>query len=145
VRLKLRIEPVPISTWGKSLAGRLPKKEWDDLRFSVYRNAGYECEICGDGSKTLHAHEVWKFDDRKAIQVLVKVECLCETCHNVKHFGRSKEVYPESYIKTLVKHWCKVNGRKPRDLLIHEREVFEINKKRANRYYIVKVGRRILV
>ena len=145
MKLKLEIEPVPVSTWGKSLANRLPKKEWDDIRQRVYREADYRCEICGNRNSTLHCHEVWKFDDRKRIQYLVRFQCLCELCHNIKHFGRSKEVYPREYIEELIEHWCRVNNKTRRDFLKHEAEVHEISKKRMDRYYIVKVGKYILV
>jgi hypothetical protein len=143
-RLKLEIEPIPMSSWGRSLANRLPKRQWDDLRQEVYRRAGYRCEVCGNRSSTLHAHEVWQFDDKRAIQRLIGFECLCEMCHNVKHFGRSKEVYPPVYVEQLIKHWCEVNQKKKADFRRHEAMIFLRNKKRADKYYVVKIGRQIL-
>ncbi len=144
MRLKLAIEPRPASTWGITLANLLPKKEWDEIRRQVYWEADYECVICGSNSSKLHAHEVWTFDDKKHIQRLVNIECLCRLCHDVKHFGRSSQVYPKDYQRKLIEHWCKVNKKTRADFQRHLAEVREINKKRANHYYIVKVGRRIL-
>jgi hypothetical protein len=144
LRLKLRIEPVPNFTWGISLANKLPREEWDDLRTKVYRNANYKCEICGETDRTLHCHEVWEFDDRKGIQRLVKLECACELCHDVHHYGRSKEVKSTSYLEKLVTHWCKVNKKTKNDFMLYEKEVREINRKRVNIPFIVKVGRRTL-
>lgn len=145
MRLKLRIEPIPISTWGISLANRLPKPEWDEIRQQKYRDANYRCEVCGAVNRTLHCHEVWIFDERRFIQKLARFECCCELCHDVHHFGRSKETRALSYVDRLIGHWCKVNKRTRADFLNYEREIFDLNRKRADRQYIVKVGKRILV
>jgi len=145
VRLKLRMEPRPISTWGITLASRLDRKEWDGIRQKVYKDAGYKCEICGSGDSQLHCHEKWSFDDRKRIQRLVGFECLCRKCHDVKHFGRSQEVYGKEYVEKLKEHWCKVNKKGMVDFRRHEAEIHQISRKRVDRQYIVKVGRRILV
>lgn len=142
--MKLEIEPRPISTWGVTLANRLPKKEWDGVRAEVYREADYKCQICGDVNSKLHCHEVWKFDDRKLIQRLAGFLCLCQLCHDVKHFGRSSQVYPKEYVDKLVRHWCKVNRKTKRDFAQYMAKIFAINRKRADKFYIVKIGRRIL-
>lgn len=145
MRLRLRIEPIPASTWGLSLASRLPKEEWDKIRYEVYRDADYQCEICESVNKTLHCHERWTFDDKKFIQRLVGFECCCELCHDVHHFGRSRATRSHSYIDRLIGHWCKVNKKTRKDFVIYEKEISLLNRKRADRQYIVKVGRRILV
>ena len=142
--MKLEIEPIPISTWGISLANRLESGEWDQIRQKVYRDANYTCKICGGSNRTLHCHEKWVWDDKKLIQRLVGFECCCELCHDVHHFGRSKEVKSPNYVSELVKHWCWVNRKKRSDFIEYERRIFELNKKRANKFYIVKVGRRAL-
>lgn len=142
--MKLEIEPRPVSTWGVTLASRLPKKEWDDIRAKVYRDADYRCEICGNRDDRLHCHEVWRFDDKRKIQRLVGFQCLGELCHNVKHFGRSSQVYPKGYVDKLIEHWCRVNKKTKEDFKRYLAEIFAINRKRADRYYIVKIGRRIL-
>lgn len=144
MKLKLEIEPRPISTWGITLANRLEKKEWDEIRHEVYRDAGYACEICGNTNDKLHCHEQWVLDDRKLVQRLVGFECCCELCHDVHHMGRSREVYPKDYVEQLVKHWCKANKKTEKDFRLYEAKIFEMNKKRANKFYIVKVGRKIL-
>ena len=144
MRLKLAIEPVPVSTWGKSLANLLPKKEWDKIRHESYKEANYECEVCGEVNLTLHCHEKWIWNNRSRIQRLVGIEVCCELCHSVHHFGRSQEVRSKQYVERLVAHWCKINEKTKRDFKLHQLQIFEINKKRANIYYQVKVGRRIL-
>lgn len=136
---------MPISTWGISLANRLPKEEWDKIRHKVYKEANWTCQVCGDTYETLHAHEVWGFDNRKKIQKLIRIECVCKLCHDTKHLGRSTEVYTKAYINKLVGHWCEVNKKKKQDFYLYQAKIFEINKKRANIFYVVKVGDRILV
>jgi len=144
LRLRLKIEPIPQFTWGVSLANKLPREEWDELRQKVYRDANYECEICGETNKTLFCHEVWEFDDRRGIQRLVRLECCCELCSDVHHFGRTKVSKPASYVDKCIGHWCRVNKKTRNDFLVYEQEIRRINKRRVNIPYIVKVGRRTL-
>ena len=144
MRLKLAIEPKPISTWGITLASRLEWAEWNKIRQECFKKAGYACEYCGSG-QNLHCHEVWSYDDKKKIQRLVDFKCICELCHDVKHYGRSTQVKTKAYCKKLIKHWCEVNNKTEDDFKEHEAEVYRINRKRADIQYIVKVGRRILV
>lgn len=145
MKLKLTIEPRPVSTWGITLANRLDKKEWDEIRHKVYFEANYACQICGRTDSKLFCHEVWRFDDRRRIQQLAGFECLCEPCSDVKHFGRSSQVYGGAYQKKLTEHWCRVNGKTRADFERHLAEIRTINRKRADKQYIVKVGRRVLV
>ena len=145
MRLKLAIEPKPVSTWGITLANRLTSREWSEIRTRVYRNASYQCEVCTRGDSKLHTHECWVFDDRRRIQHLAGFQCLCRKCHDVKHFGRSSQVYSKKYQEELIEHWCKVNGKTKEDFQRHLTEIHAISKKRMMRQYIVKVGRRILV
>ena len=144
MRMKLRIEPIPQSSWGTSLAALLPERDWDRIRKRVYRNAHYRCQICGAGKRTLHAHEVWRFDDRYATQTLVDIESACRLCHDVKHFGRSQAVYDGDYIKKLIHHWCRVNGKTRKQFAAYERRIHEMSKRRVGIVYAVKVGRRLL-
>jgi hypothetical protein len=142
--LKLAIEPKPASTWGKTLANLWPPNEWADIRQQVYREADYECIICKTKNQQLHCHEVWRYDYKKGIAHLSGFECICKICHDVKHFGRSQVVYPKSYVNSLIVHWCKVNKRTRSDFAAYLDEVHEISSKRANIYWIVKVGRKTL-
>lgn len=143
-KLRLAIEPRPISTWGVTLANLLPREEWDKLRTQCYREADYSCEVCGADGVKLNAHEVWTFDDRQLIQRLVALECCCELCHAVHHFGRSTQVYSKSYQRQLIKHWCEVNNLTEKDFQSHLADIKLLNRKRADKFYIVKVGRKIL-
>ena len=55
----LKINLVPTSLWNKNLAHVLPN--WTEVRNKVC-SCGC-CAICDTQTTTLHAHEVWKYDD----------------------------------------------------------------------------------
>lgn len=46
-QLKLTVEPVPVTSAGKSLNNLLPKSRWDKIRKRVYAEYGHRCAICG--------------------------------------------------------------------------------------------------
>lgn len=142
--MKLEFGLIPQTSWGLSLANKLGKEEWDKIRKEVYKKANYRCQICGEDG-VLHSHEVWRFELKKKIQRLVGIECLCEMCHNVKHFGRSKKVYSKSYVDRLIKHWCKINGKSERDFNAYNAKVHLEYKKLAGVDWQVKVGRKVIV
>jgi len=144
IRLKLEVEPVPISTWGISLSNRLPKEAWDVLRKKVYKAGGYRCQICGSTLPPMHCHEVWKFNNKEKVQYLARLECICKICHDVKHFGRSQEVYKKDYITVLVNHWCEVNNLIEKAFYVYLKQIFHTNTIRSKIYYTVKVEGRIL-
>lgn len=144
MRLKLKIEPIPASTWGISLANKLPPNEWNEIRQKVYRDANYRCEICGATDRTLHAHEIWVFDEKRRIQRLAGLECCCELCHDVHHFGRTSETRAQSYQERCVGHWCKVNRKSRNEFMVYLQLIRILNRKRADIQFIVKVGRRTL-
>ena len=142
--LKLTIEPIPMTSWGLSLSNLMPREEWDKVRREVYQKAAYTCEICKRGDAVMNAHEVWAFDDRKKVQKLVEIQCLCRRCHQVKHFGRSKAVFKSGYVEGLISHWCRINKKTRADFNKYEAEIRTLNKKRHEKDYRVFVGRREL-
>ncbi len=85
----LTIELVPQTAWFSNLRSELSKEWWDKLRKEAYRQAGYQCEICGGrGEKwPVECHEKWAYDDQKKIQTLLGLVALCPSCHRVKHIG----------------------------------------------------------
>ena len=143
-KLKLALEPRPISTWGITLASRLPPGVWDTVRRKVFRAANFTCEICSEDAQQLHCHEEWDFNERKKVQQLVALRCVCKTCHDVIHFGRSKHVYNKTYVEALIQHWCKVNKKTRSDFERHLEETHRISKRRANKQYVVVAGDMIL-
>lgn len=87
--MRLTIELVPRTAWFKNLRSEMTINEWDELRTTTYKNAGYCCEICGSkGPKwPVECHELWSYNDDTHTQTLTGVIALCPACHEVKHIG----------------------------------------------------------
>jgi len=49
------------------------------------------------------------------------------------------------YVKELIEHWCKVNKKTKEDFAVYEGKIQLLNRRRVNKFYQVKVGRRVLV
>lgn len=80
--------------------------QWDVLRRKVYAKANYRCDGCGTGNIEVHCHEVWDYDDKKHIQKLIGLRCLCWKCHETTHLSAQGI---GGNLKTL-KHLARVNG-----------------------------------
>jgi hypothetical protein len=145
IHLRLAIQPLPNSTWGISLSQKLDKETWDYLRRECYKGANYRCEICFSDMGGLNAHELWKFDDKKLLQIFNGLECVCTSCHEVHHFGRSSLVFNLPQIEELIRHWCRVNRMTFKDFQKHKAEVDMISMRRANKKYTVMIGKRVLL
>lgn len=143
--MKLTIEPIPESTWGKSLANLLPPPIWNDLRQEVYEAFDSACAICGATDKELHCHERWAYDDKNCIQRLVGFQCLCVDCHNIKHWGRTvAEAHKNGDQETIVRlteHFCRVNNCNRSAFSLHKVEVGNIAQERNRHKYRVDFGK----
>jgi hypothetical protein len=108
---KLCIEVVPKTLWGKNLHRDLDRAEWDRVRRSIYKKYDYACSVCGRRDTTMHAHEVWSYDDKAHVQTLVGIICLCSLCDRVKHIGLTEVLAKEGKVnwKVVVDHYCAVN------------------------------------
>jgi hypothetical protein len=86
---RLTVELVPQTCWFSNVRDRVSREDWDRMRSRVYEHAGRRCEVCGGrGSKhPVECHEVWEYDERTAVQRLVRMIALCPACHEVKHMG----------------------------------------------------------
>ncbi len=148
MKLKLAIEPIPQSSWGISLANKLGREEWGRISKQVKEEAGWTCVICRETSLTLHAHEIWSFikirGKKEGIQKLLDIICICETCHDCAHFGRSSQVYDKSYIEILKSHFKKINKISDKEFMLYLDKIKKISYERANIFWIVKVGNRLL-
>jgi hypothetical protein len=143
--LKLTIELVPEQSWGINLAHILTGPVWDTLRKEVYAKAHWSCEICGNTGVQLHCHEVWEYNDKKHIQTLVKLQCLCVYCHDTKHWGRTVSMVHSwktsgNYLKELEDHFCKVNQCKPEVFLQHKVQCGKLWQIRSKKKYKVDFG-----
>lgn len=104
---KLKIELVPESLWGFSLAKALPKKLWDIIRKDAISRSDGVCCICGAKSKILHGHETWSYNEQTKVQKLENVIAVCPLCHSAIHLNRS---YVVGDFKRAEDQYMKVNG-----------------------------------
>ena len=119
--LKLTIEMVPQTCWGRNLRSRMPSADWDRVRKFAYVRAGNKCEVCG-GKGMLHCHERWEYDGGRKVQKCVGLVALCVHCHGIKHYGRSSVECSQEQLGRLHKHFMKVNkvGKEVLDKHIRE-------------------------
>jgi len=141
----LEIEPVPELNWHISLANLLPKPVWDKLRREVYTKFNYTCCICGRTDTRVNCHEKWLYDDMKKIQKLQGFQCLCDDCHNIKHWGRTvalahKGELSINYLSLLTNHFCKINGCSISQFMEHKVVVGNLHQKRSKKRYKVDFG-----
>lgn len=105
--MKLNFELVPDGCWYSNLRSILSKSDWEIIKSAVRKKAEGKCSICGVKSKVLHAHEVWSYDEKNAVQKLEKVIAVCPDCHSVIHIGFTQLKGDE---KLAEEHFMKVNG-----------------------------------
>jgi hypothetical protein len=86
---RLTIELVPKTSWYHNVRALTDELGWDRIRRQVWRQADYRCEVCGGRGPEhpVECHEVWRYDDRTCVQLLVRMIALCPACHQVKHLG----------------------------------------------------------
>jgi hypothetical protein len=86
---RLTIELVPKTSWYNNVRALTDELGWDRIRRQVYRQADYRCEVCGGRGPEhpVECYEVWRYDDRTRVQLLVRMIALCPACHQVKHIG----------------------------------------------------------
>ncbi len=147
MKLRLEIELVPRSCWGRSLAQEVPKPLWDSLRRIIYRRYLYTCQVCNAYGEEVHCHEVWRYrDGRKKVQELADLTCLCKACHHIKHWGRTSAEnlagkISTEYILLLTKHFCFVNECTIEYFLKHKVEAHEKNQWRSRFNYSLDLSR----
>ena len=143
---KLTIDMIPKCNWGENLHTYLDPQVWDAVRREVYQEFGYKCAACGKPNTAFHCHEVWQFNDKKCIQKLAGFLCLCEDCHNIKHWGRTVAVthrgnYPMHYLDELAEHFCRVNNCTKEDFALHKVEAGDRWQKRTRKRYVLDWGK----
>lgn len=123
--IPLTIELVPSSNWYNNVRSQM-KVNWDDIRRTSYRRAGYKCEICGGvGDKhPVECHEIWEFDMDSKVQKLTGLTSLCPMCHKAKHIGLA---FIKGEEKEVIKHIKKVNNWANADVNKYINEAFQIH------------------
>jgi hypothetical protein len=123
--VRLTIQLVPKTLFGRTLREALGKARWDKLRHKLIEANGARCEIC-ENTERLHGHEVWAYREanRAATAALLKVQIICIDCHDIRHFARTTRLFQAGVIKTerygaLRKHFRRVNECRQREFDEH--------------------------
>jgi 5-methylcytosine-specific restriction endonuclease McrA len=127
--MELKVQLIPKTAWGKNVRSNVKKSEWDKIRKTVYEKENMICRICGDKDTTLHAHEVWDFDEETHIQKLIDIVGICAACHNTIHYGRAQKM---GTAKEAKEHFMKVNDADDLDWTLEIQEV-QINHLRKSK------------
>jgi len=120
---RLTVELVPHTCWFSNVRDHVSREIWDRLRKATYRQAGNVCEICGGrGSRwPVECHEIWHYDDKKHIQMLVGLTALCPSCHAVKHIGLSGI---RGKGKEVEAHLAQINGWSKQETVAYLKKVW---------------------
>lgn len=122
--IPLTVELVPASNWEHNVRSEM-KENWISIRRSVYKEAGYKCEVCGGvgGKHPVECHEIWSYDDEHHIQKLEGLIALCPACHKAKHWGYALLNGLEKVVREQIK---TVNGWKDQDVDKYINEAFAL-------------------
>ena len=109
--LKLVVDLVPSSQWGKNLRKQVAQSVWDRIRKEAYTKAGNKCEICGIVGR-LNCHEKWEYDEKNLVQHLTGFQAVCNMCNRVTHFGFFSNLASQNgkTNEDIVNHFLKVNN-----------------------------------
>jgi hypothetical protein len=138
--MELQIEMVPEPIWGMNLRApdALGKYRWGKLRKSIIAERGPACAICTSPDQP-HGHEIWQYEERRRISIatLHGVEITCRACHQIHHWGLTTRLYMQGaidkqHVKGLIKHFCKINQCKGRDMKQHADEAMVIWQRRSD-------------
>jgi hypothetical protein len=88
---RLRIELVPSTCWLSNVRSLMKKRAWQRLAAEVAEHGRRCCEVCGGRGRqhAVECHEVWFYDERRGVQLLMRLQALCPRCHRAKHLGRT--------------------------------------------------------
>lgn len=104
---KLQIELVPDGCWHSNLRYFLSPKEWEFIKQYTKQRFNNTCQICGKQTKFLDAHEVWSYDEKKGVQKLEDVICVCKDCHSAIHIDFTAL---KGNLVNAEDHYMKVNN-----------------------------------
>lgn len=136
--MKLTIELVPTTLWGKNIREYIGQKAWKEIKNIIFEQEGKKCYIC-NFKGLLDLHETWHYDDVNKIQKLVALHHLCKKCHAIKHLGFSFLTDEGEYSlksiglnkEMIINHYCKINNCSKKDFEEHKDEAFKIQSERS--------------
>jgi hypothetical protein len=128
--MPLTIELVPTTCWYSNVRSNVTPATWDRLQAEVFKAAGHRCELCGRRGDThpVECHEVWVYDDHKAVQRLERLISLCPECHEVKHIGLALK---SGRGQQVVAWLASVNNITPAQALAYTQHAFKIHEVRS--------------
>jgi hypothetical protein len=135
----LTIELVPRTCWFSNVRDLVSREDWDRIRAQVYRRAAQRCEVCGGlgSSHPVECHEVWQYDEARAVQSLLRMIALCPACHEVKHIGLAGV---NGRGEVALRHLAKVNGWEPAIAARFVEEAFALWESRSNQAWALDVS-----
>jgi hypothetical protein len=132
VKLKLAMEPIPNTLWGKALSNFYSNSpKWKAIKAYIAFKEGSTCWICGWKGK-LEAHEFFSYNLDTRTQKLEAIHHICYLCHAVIHIGRTRNMFalfPEK-IEEVNKHFLRVNGLKDTSIKPYIRNWMDLEAKR---------------
>jgi len=139
--MRLEIELVPYTSWFRNLREVVGIKNWDIIRRTAYVKYHHKCSICQQKGM-LHAHEIWKYDDKKHIQTLIGIIPLCPLCHHIKHIGFAGILAEKGKLdyQEIINHFCQVNNCNANAFLKRREQAFRLWKKRSMYQWTVDLG-----
>lgn len=113
LKLQFALVPEPLHFENLRASDRMGKKRWTTFRRNLIKAGQNRCAVCGS-TENLHAHEVWEYLDRECVAKLLRIDMVCDKCHNVMHWGSTKRLVAEGKFKpgsiaALKKHFRTVN------------------------------------
>lgn len=135
-KIKLSVTLIPRCTWGVNVRSMVPPEIWDMIRYHVYARAHHVCEVCGVKAR-LECHERWYFNNTTKTQKLTGLVALCSKCHEVKHFGRTKN---RGRGRRALKHFMQVNNMTSKEANRYINRQFRLLSSRSKYEWTVDIG-----
>lgn len=126
---KIHVDLVPKSCFFTNVRSQVSNEDWDWLRREAYKQACHQCEVCSARGR-MEAHEIWHYDDKKLIQKLVGITCVCNLCHEIYHLGFAEL---NGHLPRAKKRLSKVNCWSKEETDLYVEAVFEIWHQRSQK------------
>jgi len=141
--MKLTIDLIPASAWGKSLYNLYRNSGhgylWQQIKEDLIKKEGNQCWVCEAKDSRLEAHEFWEYDIDLELQTLTAIHHLCILCHMVKHPGFLTTEAGIAQLRRMgieqadiIRHFCNVNGCKESAYYLYVGEAFAVWRERSD-------------
>lgn len=111
----------------------------------VTGRARRRCEVCGAGEEReraprprwLEVHERWAYDDRRRVQALRRLVCLCTDCHTSTHYGLAQLRGLEA---AALSHLRAVTGMSADEARVHVASAFRLWERRSRQEWTLDLS-----